>query len=754
MDNKNYTYDYFISYRRKCGGALSARLVQSILCKYGKKVFLDVDDIEPGEEFKPQISDAIDNSKDFILILNEESWREKENLDVYYKEIIKISQQSGKIFPIEFAQGVLSNMPDGKGCVLHNQLQRDIKGIHKISYNNEPLPNFENNLCNAFKIQYIADTQSDVKQFSMSIPLVELINRDQMVKKLSDEIVKHRLLNLVGIGGSGKTSLTYLMARTYGRQFNNIAHVAVNGNIKEDFVDSIDNTLEICQKEDTINKKYDKIFAELKKNYSVGNNLLILDINEIPDKNALNDFVNELGELPNSWIFLILSREKIGEYEYLNINDDAIFLKDLFLKKTENRYKDFEDFDKLWDVVYYNPLLTEQLGIYLRNLPKTKTLEEIEAILYGEKFRGRQRVGINTQKRGEKDDKTIIYFLQNLIHYQDFTPDEQELLRHFVLWKSEYIQYDIIDDLINFDSDEDLDNALSNLSERSIFSVEKDDKSQLSYKLHGLLADSLREQIDVTKQNYKTYFFNILRICTYNFREFLPYADCIGNSLCEYEIMPIVDFLDMMAHKFYDTWKTNYAEKLLEKKVDISNKRLKIEPENIDWLLSLASTYNNLANLQQDRLNDYESAEENYNNAIETKGRIIKISATPKYLNSLATGYNNLANLQDDHLNDPESAETNYKKAIEIREKITESSDDPEYLNGLASSYYNLAMLQQFSLNDYDSAEIHYDKAINIGEVIRKVSDNPKYLNPLSKAYNNLASLQKSQERYDSAIEN
>ena len=336
MEDKTYTYDYFISYRRKCGGALSARLVQSILCKYGKNVFLDVDDIEPGEEFKPQISDAIDNSKDFILILNEESWREKENLDVYYKEIIKISQQSGKIFPIEFAKGVLSNMPDGEGCVLHNQLQRDIKGIHKISYNNEPLPNFENNLCNAFKIHYIVDTQSDIKQFSMSIPLVELINRDQMVKKLSDEIVKHRLLNLVGMGGSGKTSLTYLMARTYGRQFNNIAHVAVNGNIKEDFVDSIDKTLQICQDGENINKKYNKIFAELQKNYSIGNNLLILDINEIPDRDTLNDFVNGLGELPNSWIFLILSREKIGEYEYLNINDDAIFLKDLFLKKTEN----------------------------------------------------------------------------------------------------------------------------------------------------------------------------------------------------------------------------------------------------------------------------------------------------------------------------------------------------------------------------------------------------------------------------------
>ena len=720
--------------------------MQSILCKYGKNVFLDVDDIEPGEEFKPQISDAIDNSKDFILILNVESWREKENLDVYYKEIIKISQQSGKIFPIEFAKCVLSNMPDGEGCVLHNQLQRDIKGIHKISYNNEPLPNFENNLCNAFKIQYIADTQSDVKQFSMSIPLVELINRDQMVKKLSDEIVKHRLLNLVGMGGSGKTSLTYLMARTYGRQFNNIAHVAVNGNIKEDFVDSIDKTLQICQDGENINKKYNKIFAELQKNYSIGNNLLILDINEIPDRDTLNDFVNGLGELPNSWIFLILSREKIGEYEYLNINDDAIFLKDLFLKKTENRYKDFEDFDKLWDVVYYNPLLTEQLGIYLRSLPK-KTLEEIENILYGDKFRGKQRVGINTQKRGEKDDKTIIYFLKNLIHYQDYTQDEQKVLRHFVLWKSEYIPFYIIEDLLQGICD-DLEETLSNLYDRSILNF---DETKSAYKLHGLLADSLREQIDVTKQDYTTYFDNIIRILDYNFREFLPYADCIGNSLCEYEITTWFTFLNETANKFKATWKTDYAKKLYEKCIKISETEHKANPEAIDCLENMSYVYNNYAILKRTQLNDYKSAEKYYNKAIKIVKNIIQISDTLKYQKSLAELYNNLAVLQANHRNAPKSAVNNYNMSIAIQQKITQQSYDTEFLYGLALAYYNLATLQVTQLKDlkqkedFNSVVQNYKNSVEIGEKIREMEFNskPKHLYLLSKAYRNLADIQK-----------
>jgi peptide chain release factor 1 len=52
------------------------------------------------------------------------------------------------------------------------------------------------------------------------------------------------------------------------------------------------------------------------------------------------------------------------------------------------------------------------------------------------------------------------------------------------------------------------------------------------------------------------------RIRTYNFREFLSYADCIGNSLCEYKITSNIALLGNTAIKFGDTWKTDYAQKL------------------------------------------------------------------------------------------------------------------------------------------------------------------------------------------------
>ncbi|MBR4272608.1 MAG: toll/interleukin-1 receptor domain-containing protein [Bacteroidales bacterium] len=748
------TYDYFISYRRACGGALEARHVKSILRKYGKKVFLDVDDIKKGE-YKPQIYNAIENSKDFILILNEESWREKENIDVYYEEIIRITQQSGDIIPIEFAKDVLKNIPD----FLKGQLNKVIKDYEKVVYSHEEYFLFERKLCKKLNIEFPPDDKTEnLPQFTMPFDIEEddLIKRDEKVKALSDEVISHRVFNLVGIGGSGKTTLTYLLTDKYKNFFNNIAYVVVNGNIKEDFVAQINTTLEFDFAPNVpIDAKYKTIISFMDK-YKIGNNLLILDVNETADKTAIEDYAKKLKNntlptnkiYPNGWNILILSREKFGDFNNKNLSNavDKEFLKSLFLKKAGISEGDFDDYDGLFELIKYSPLLAEQLGIYFECQP-IPSLEEIRGILYGD-LREEAIQGTNAHNR---DERTLICFLKNLIDYQEFTDDEKTVLRHFVLWKSEYISLDIISDLLK-GTCRNLNKALGTLAKRSILNFDKKDNVAY-YKLHGLLADSIREQIGDTKQDYSQYIDNICyRIRTYKFRDFLPFADYIGNSLCEYEITMWVDFLNDTANKFKDTWKTDYAKRLYEKCIDISETKLKTEPKDVDCLEDLSAAYNNLALLQEDQLNDYKSAENNFNKAIEIEKRILQISDTLKHQNSLASDYNNLANLQDDYLNDPKSAEINYKEAIKIREKITQQSDAPKYLNDLAATYYNLALLQKNSLNDLDSAEENYNNAIEIGERIRK-TDNPKaeYLNLLSGAYLNLAVMQKNREDYEAA---
>ena len=96
--------EYFISYRRKSGGEVQARLIYDILSKkVGKeKVFYDKDHIVESR-FAPQIEKALSEAKHFILLVNEafvrippkpsffqrlfNSKNTKKNNDWYYYEI-------------------------------------------------------------------------------------------------------------------------------------------------------------------------------------------------------------------------------------------------------------------------------------------------------------------------------------------------------------------------------------------------------------------------------------------------------------------------------------------------------------------------------------------------------------------------------------------------------------------------------------------------------------------------------------------
>ncbi len=487
-----YTYDYFISYRRKCGGKLSALWIKGILCKYGKRVFLDLDDMVMGN-FHRQINHSISKSETVILILNEDSWRSNE-IDTYYYEIIQAVQENKNILPVEFADNILSNVPE---CLQKELGDYVLSDEHKIKFEHQT---FEQDLCRVLGILYKPDSRIEkLPTFSMPFQIEDLIKRDEKVDALCEEIIKHRIFNLVGIGGIGKTTLSYLLTERYKTQFSNIAYVVVNGNIKEDCVSQInDNTLKFnFAQNETTEDKYKKIISFMGDNYKTGNNLLILDVNETAERSANEKFVEEIKKFPDNWRILILSRENFGSFPSKNINDedDNEFLKKLFLSKVGARYNNF-DFDRLFKLIWYNSLLAEQLGFYLKYLP-VQTFDEIKNILCKD-ILDEDIEGVNALGRQKK----LKEFLKNLIKIQDFNEEQQKLLRHFVLWESKFIGYNIICDLLK-DVCENINKTLVSLAKRSILSF---DETKSAYKLHGLLADSLREQI-----RYKTKLRYIFR---------------------------------------------------------------------------------------------------------------------------------------------------------------------------------------------------------------------------------------------------
>ena len=123
------------------------------------------------------------------------------------------------ILTIEYVSGTLRNIPQ----ILTDELAKEnckLSDFEKIFVYQNPYYNFEAELCSKIGVAYQA-IDPKLPKFTMS-KLDSLIDRDK-IDELNQSVLEYRFSNLVGIGGSGKTSLTYRWAEIYGELFNNIA---------------------------------------------------------------------------------------------------------------------------------------------------------------------------------------------------------------------------------------------------------------------------------------------------------------------------------------------------------------------------------------------------------------------------------------------------------------------------------------------------------------------------------------------------
>ncbi len=518
------------------------------------------------------------------------------------------------------------------------------------------------------------------------VPMAQnLIDRPDAVAALDEQIKNNQFVNLNGIGGSGKTSLMNLWANKHKDDFNQIAYAVVNNSVKDDIATQLNKTLKLPDFEKILDK-YAAIMDYLSENYdSEKPNLIIVDINKAPE-NEVKDFVKEIVNedgLPLGWKCLVISRErKYGDKNFLfNLNDyekeNTEFLKELFLKKAGDGYKDFGDFDRLFRLLHNSPLLVEQLGIFLQDLPR-KSFDDINELLHKDIFRNQKRVGVTSRNRNEsEEEQTIIGFLIRLVDFTQFKENEKELLRHFVLWPTDYISKKVIQELLAgiIESEDAFEEVFVNLIKRGIITAQTNSNGEEEYKLHGLIAESIREQIEIKEEDYGWYLVNIVSIIEYNYWQFVPFAECIGHSLVNYDISCNHYLLCDTAIILRKSFVFNLSKELYCKTLQLVEKKIEADKENDDLKNALAWVYNNLACLQQNYLQDYASAEENYKKAIEIGEQLPK--ENPEYQNYLASCCNNLAILQENCLQNYSSAGENYKKAIEIGERLPK--ENPEY---------------------------------------------------------------------------
>ena len=774
------------------------------------------------------------------------------------------------------------------------------------------------------------NTNTIIPSFKFNITQ-NLIARDNAVKELHDLVNKYRVTNLCGFGGSGKTSLVNLFAGKNANEFNQIVYIVVNNSVKADFVSQINDTIHLFKPEENAvedvknikdlskiaeqskekEDRYKKIISFLENNYKSDKpNLLIIDINNAPDGDAAK-FGEELATqtlpsnkiYPDGWKYLIVSRENIyNGIAKLNLNEkeseNKEFLKNLFLENAgREKYKDFsdDDFSIIFQKIFYNPLMTEQLGVYLKD-KEVYSSASICKLLDEASFKQQKRVGITSQNRNSNEEKTIIGFLRDLVVFDNLKKGEQLLLKHLVLWPSDYIPEGVIKMLLaksfkaetnrwtklwsiikhyfdfsewgtnrigafynktnkvkvpkiwfylscviivlllafsaifkghftsglllsiafvsifilveikafhctfrpiqrivsacilwlliglflpyskilnlitlifslimpslpvllqnifhcfsskkylqSTDKEDYIDAALFELLQKRFIS-QKTIENQKHYKLHGLIAESIREQIDFAQTDYTNYLETLRKTLKYDDKDFEPFAQCIGYSMCNKSILITNYSLFDIAYNLNDTSYTKIKESLFKRFIEESNECYDNSEKN-----RLADAYLNLAILQHLKLNNYPNAYENYNETIKISERLPKRNHI--YQHRLALAYNNLANLQYTQLHEYYSAKENCNNAILIWNNLINKKLKYHYF--LAMAYNNLATLQNYYLKDYTSAQNNYNKAIAIRETLPK--DNPIYQDTLANSYNALAELQEKQKDYTSAQDN
>ncbi len=624
------------------------------------------------------------------------------------------------------------------------------------------------------------------RKFGVTIP-ENLIPRRDMLDRLEAEFASHNCVVVSGIGGSGKTSLAYLYAKE--KEFNNIIWITVNGKIEDVFVDRIAGLLfkEDYEKFSQIEDKQTKLDI-IKNTLSqiAGNNLLVLDINSNDDETKQEIESDLYKYLPaNYWKTLVLTRTHPESDDYLTIVemekmaiDDA---KELFKnnwKRTNITFTE-EQLREITEQLHLHPLLIEQTAIVLSSKGHEKSAEQII-----DKIKNNSKINNDRTKqilkslvaKGKNERQDIYTYLINLCNIENLSEDEIDFLAVYVTWPEEPINYEVIETLLSNNDD-----TLDSLVEKGILSRNSADQ----YMIHSLIADVLREQIEIENHDYSEYFRNIKNELDDETKRMLlhKYSKCIASSFVNYgicedkDIVLFREFLNNMVNngdpilynlpeKYSDLIKklANKAESyqaahlynaaarvedvryhlqeaksLYEKGLEVINK----EDGSPDNLKLKGSLLNNLANLEQQKLGDIDAAKEHYKEAIEIMRKLPESSENSK---SLATGLNNLAGLEED-LGDLNAAKEHYQEAIEIDRNLPESPENRKYLS---THLNNLALLEEQKFGDLDAAKKHYNEAIKIDKNLPASPVNSKQL---ANHFNNLAMLEKNLDNFDAAKE-
>ncbi|MBQ3616636.1 MAG: SUMF1/EgtB/PvdO family nonheme iron enzyme [Bacteroidales bacterium] len=402
------------------------------------------------------------------------------------------------------------------------------------------------------------------------------VPRDTDIEKIHKSFLKNKIVNVVGIGGCGKSTISLLYLQKYRNQFSHITDIIINGDVYSEFCEMFVEIHPICEWVDSdktkgkhdVEKTFHDIINQLCK-YSPEDgktNLFVLDVNETADENdyakvraAIATFEKHC--VANQWKLLVLSRvplcDKLAStYNkpngYIDISRvdqiDFKFIKELFfdtLEKKQNYYKTFKDeelqaiFSKLGNL----PVLIKALAEFLDGDETPEQSHQQIMSLLGDGDLNNDLKGLDCTSI----NKPIVYdkignFLSKLCRFSTLGNEIQKnIVRHMMLWDADYYSVDLIQRLVLGESN-NLDIGFTNslrILEHKCWLDSRSDKSKIQYKMHSLIANNCFNQINNPNKIVFDEYGNQVEVpnpdyeANEKYRDYASYFNNVCSVICE-----------------------------------------------------------------------------------------------------------------------------------------------------------------------------------------------------------------------------
>ena len=523
-------------------------------------------------------------------------------------------------------------------------------------------------------------------------------------------------LLLNGIGGIGKTEICKKILRTKTDNFKYVAWITYTENIKKSFVEQFNFEILNINEHQNIDDSFNEI---LKRLYSFGTEMLLI-IDNFDNINDAN--IYDILKLPSHTLITSrLKSDKIQTYDIQLLSNK--YCKELFFKY----YKITNDnnnslLDKIIELCGYHTLAIEVLAktSYISRWD-IKTIYN-NLINLGFNLNSVIKKGVTSNWSDNKEVLKLFDHIRKLFNLSNITDNEKKVLINMSILPSIAIN---IDELLEL-NDELQEDSIQSLINKGWLKQE-----EFYILMHPLIKELVNNDLSHNFNIIEKLVLNIKDKLTIfqdtenneNKKRYISYASSILNYIYEKNIgyATLANNVSILYQEIGEL-----QEALRYQELDISIRRKTAFSRH-----DISISYNNLATLYNE-LGDY-------NKAIETHLKVIKVFNELKAYNELTYTYHNIS-VAYSKIKDYTNAYKYASMSLELKLKL---NCKPE---SLINTYITLSEIFRYQ-NEFDKAF----ENINLAKDLISKLENKEHP-VITEVYNSLSILYRKTNNYDKAL--